>query len=175
MHGEQSGWSLIDGVSEVVDEGGDAGGAEAVVDVDHGDVGRTGVQHSEERGHAAKRCAIAHTGGYGEHRGVDETANDGGQSAFHAGADNEHSGGLKALLLGEKAVNTCDAYVRDEFDGVAHEACGYRSFFGHSQIAGACTDDGDRSLAWNGGCLGEGDGAGGFMKLGARLGGNHSV
>jgi hypothetical protein len=33
--------------SETIDEGGDAGCAEAVVDVNHADVGRAGVQHAQ--------------------------------------------------------------------------------------------------------------------------------
>src|ERR1700722_15595565 len=104
---------------EMVDERGDAGCAEAVVDVDYRDVGGTGVQHAEERGDSAERCAVADAGGDGEDGSMDKSADDGGQSSFHAGADDEHAGGLERCLLGEKAMDAGDADVGDELDGVA--------------------------------------------------------
>ncbi len=44
----------IDTVHQAVDQCGDAGRAKAVVDVDHADVGRTGVQHAQQRSDAAE-------------------------------------------------------------------------------------------------------------------------
>jgi hypothetical protein len=46
------------GVDCAIDERGDAGRAEAVVDIDHGDVGRAGIQHAQQRGHSAERRSI---------------------------------------------------------------------------------------------------------------------
>ena len=43
------GWSI-----QVIDERGDAGGAEAVVDVDDADVRRTGIEHSKEGSDSAE-------------------------------------------------------------------------------------------------------------------------
>ena len=43
--------------------GGRRRGPEAVVDVDHGDAGRAGVEHPQERREAAERGAVAHAGG----------------------------------------------------------------------------------------------------------------
>jgi hypothetical protein len=77
---------------------------------------------------------------------VDEPADDGGQSAFHAGADDEHAGGLERGFLGEEAMDAGDADVGDELDGVAHEAGGDRGFFSNGQVAGAGADDADSSL-----------------------------
>jgi hypothetical protein len=70
--------------SEAVDAGGDAGGAETVVDIDDGDVGGATVEHAEERGDAAEAGAVADAGGDGNDRRGDEATDDAGQRAFHS-------------------------------------------------------------------------------------------
>ena len=48
--------------------GGEHAGAEPVVDVDHGDAGRAGVQHRQQRGQAAERGAVADAGRHRDER-----------------------------------------------------------------------------------------------------------
>ena len=58
------------------DERGGVGGAEAVVDVDYGDVGGAGVEHAEERGGPVEGGAVADGGGDGDDGDADEAADD---------------------------------------------------------------------------------------------------
>jgi len=96
----------------------------------------------------------------GEDWRVNEAADDGGQSALHACADDENTRGLERRFLREQAVNAGYADVGDELDCVAHESGGDYGFFGDGQVAGAGADDHDSSLALgNVRALREGDGA----------------
>src|SRR6187401_1039685 len=52
----------------------DRGRAESVVDVDDGDAGSTGVEHSEERGDAAEAGAVPDARRDGDDRRLHETA-----------------------------------------------------------------------------------------------------
>ncbi len=70
--------------SQAVDAGGDAGGAEAVVDIHDGDVRGAGIQHTQQRGDAAEAGAVADAGGNGDHRRTDKAADNARQRAFHA-------------------------------------------------------------------------------------------
>src|SRR6266571_3983948 len=97
--------------SQSVDAGGDAGGAEAVVDVDNGDVGDATVEHAKERGNPAETGAIAHTRGHSDYRHGDETANDAGQRAFHTGHANDDTGLHQFFAMFEQPVNPCNANV----------------------------------------------------------------
>src|SRR6266516_2172071 len=97
--------------SDSVDAGGHAGGAEAVVDVDDGDVGGATVEHAEESGDAAEACAIADAGGNGDDRHGDEAADDAGKGAFHSGNTNNHARLRQFFSMLEQAVNPGDANV----------------------------------------------------------------
>jgi hypothetical protein len=83
---------------------GEAGGAEAVVDVDDSDVGGTGVEHSQEGGHAAEGRAITNAGGDGDDGDADQAGNDGGEGSFHAGANDDCAGLGEFFLLGQNTV-----------------------------------------------------------------------
>src|SRR6266576_1751325 len=118
------------GVSLAVDAGGDAGSAEAVVDVDDGDVGGAGIEHAEERGYAAEARAVADAGWHGNHRRGDETANDAGKGAFHSRNANDDAG-LRELAFAvlEQAMNPGDADVVELIDTVAHHVRREKRFF----------------------------------------------
>ena len=55
----------------MVDAGGYTGGAEAVVYVYDGDVGRAAIQHSQEGGDPLETGAVTHAGGDGDNRDRD--------------------------------------------------------------------------------------------------------
>ena len=85
----------------MIDERSDASGAEAVVDVDDGDIGRAGVQHTEQSGNSTERRAIADAGGDCQHWGVDQAGDDGWQGALHAGADDEQKQRLREATVSQ--------------------------------------------------------------------------
>src|SRR6185503_17977703 len=64
---------------EVIDLTGLDGGAIAVVDIDHGDSRRAGVEHGQERGDAAEGSAVADAGGHRDHRPVHQSRHHAGQ------------------------------------------------------------------------------------------------
>jgi len=76
----------------VVDARGEAGGAEAVVDVDHRHAARARVEPSEQRGDSAVAGALPDAGRYGHHRDLDQAADRAWQRAFHS---------VAAVSLGE--------------------------------------------------------------------------
>jgi hypothetical protein len=142
------------------DESGGVGGAEAVVDVDDGDVGGAGVEHAEEGGGAVKAGTVADGGGDGDDRDADEAADDGGESAFHAGADDDGVDAGELVADGEEAVDAGYAYVVEASDFCVEELGGDGSFFGDGLVAGAGGEYGDVAGGFGDGGLFEGDGAG---------------
>ena len=74
------------------DKGGGVSGAEAVVDIDDSDVWGAGVEHAEEGRGSGEGGSVADGGGNGEDWDPDEAADDGGEGAFHAGADDDGVG-----------------------------------------------------------------------------------
>ena len=77
---------------QVIDAGGYAGSAEAVVYVDDGDIGGAAVEHAKEGGYAVEAGAVAYAGGDGDYRDRYEAAYYAGECAFHAGDTNNYAG-----------------------------------------------------------------------------------
>jgi len=131
-------------VLEAVDAGGNAGGAETVVDVDDGDVRGAGIEHAEERGDAAEAGTVAHAGRNGNDRRGDETANHTGKRAFHSRNANDNASlGKLAFAMFQQAMNAGDADIVKLIDGDAHQAGGQECFFGDGNVAGAGRNDED--------------------------------
>src|SRR5258708_8056356 len=105
---------------QTVDAGGDAGGAETVVDVDDGDVGGATIEHPEERGDAAEACAVADARGNSNDRRGDEAADDAGKRAFHSGNTNNHAGLRQFFSSLDQAVNPSNTDVVQMLGAVAH-------------------------------------------------------
>ena len=125
------------------DEGGDVACSEAVVDVDDGDVGATGVEHAQQGGDSFKGCAVADAGGDGDYGDFYETTDDGGESSFHAGAADDGVGCAESVELGEQTVEAGDSNIGDAGDLCAEEFGGDGGFFCDGEVAGAGTDTGD--------------------------------
>ncbi len=68
--------SALGVVCHPCDQGGGVGGAEAVVDVDDGDVGGAGVEHAEEGCCSGEGGSVADRGGDGDDGHADEAAYD---------------------------------------------------------------------------------------------------
>ena len=77
---------MIGTLLEVIDERRNAGRAEAIVDIDHRDVGRAGVQHPQKRRNASKGSAITDAGWHGHDRRVYQAAHNCGKRTLHTGA-----------------------------------------------------------------------------------------
>ena len=132
---------------KAVDAGGDAGGAEAIVNVYDGNVRGAGIEHSEQSGDAAEAGTVTNAGGHGNYRDRDEAADDAGQSAFHAGnADDDASLRQLAFTMLKQAMNACDADVVKRIHAIAHHAGGEKGFLGDGDVAGACGNDEDQSF-----------------------------
>jgi len=142
------------------DEGCGVGCAEAVVDVDDGDVGGAGVEHAEEGGGSVEAGSVADGGGDGDDGGSDEAAYYAGERAFHACADDDGVGCGELVADGEDAVEAGDADVVEAGDAGVEELGGDGGFFGGGLVAGAGGEDGDVAPRFLRGGLFEGDGAG---------------
>ena len=128
------------------DEGGCVGCAEAVVDVDYGHVGTAGVEHAEEGCCTGEACSVAYGGGDGEDGDADEASDDGGEGAFHAGADDDGVGFGELLADGEDAMEAGYAYVVEAGDAGVKGFRGGGGFLGYGEVAGAGAEDGDVAL-----------------------------
>lgn len=131
----------------MVDAGGYAGGAEAVVYVYDGHVGGAAVQHAEERGDSVEAGAVAYAGGDGDDRNGDEAAYYAGECAFHAGDTDDYAGFGQFLAMVEQAVDAGYAYVIEAGYAIAHEFGGKDRFFGYGHVAGTGGNYADGAFA----------------------------
>jgi len=153
-----------------VDAGGDAGGAETVVNVDDRDVGGAGIEHAKKSGDTTEAGSVTDAGRHGNDWGGDETADHARKGAFHSGnANDDASLGELAFAMLEQAMNAGDTDVVELVDAIAHHARGEQSFFGDGNVAGASGDDKDQAFAGDFAAALDGDDAREGMKLrGAR-------
>ncbi len=142
------------------DEGGGIGGAEAVVDVDYGDVGGAGVEHAEEGGGSAEAGSVAYGGGDGDDGDSDEASDDRGERAFHSGADDDGVGGGELVADCEEAVDTGYADVVEAGDPGVEELGSDRGFLGDGEVAGSGADYSYVAMSCRMDGLAEGDGPG---------------
>ena len=112
-------------------------GAEAVVDVDDGDAVGAGVEHAQQRRHAAKRGAVTHAGWHRHDRHADQSADHRWQSAFHARDHDERVARAQGFQVRQQAVQSGDADIVDLGDIGAHRLQTQCGFLGDRQIAGA--------------------------------------
>jgi len=127
------------------DEGCVVGGAEAVIDVDDGDVGRAGVEHAEESCGSGEGGSIADGGGHGEDGDADQAADDRGEGSLHAGADDNRLGLEELVADGEEAVEAGYADVVETGDADVEGLGGEGGLLGDGDVAGAGAEDGDVS------------------------------
>src|SRR5690242_13808178 len=127
------------------DQRGVDGGAEAIVDVDYGDVGRAGVEHAEHCGKAAEGCSVAHACGHSNNRRRDKATNYAGQRAFHAGADDCDLAALQRLMMREQAVQAGDTDIEVALDRRSEKLRRSRGLFCNTKIAGPSAKDRYRS------------------------------
>src|SRR5262249_20059383 len=88
-----------------VDQRGIAAGAETVVDVHTGHVGRTGIEHGQKRRHTAQRGAVADAGGHGHHRATHHPRHRGGERPLHSGHRYHHGGRSQIGAPAQKPVH----------------------------------------------------------------------
>ena len=118
-------------------------GAEAVVDVHDGHAGRAAREHPEHRREATERHAVADRRGYGDHRRRDETADDAGERALHAGDDDERACLTEPLEVPDDAMEAGDADVEETLGYDAAHRKRLERFFGDGNVARPRGDDGD--------------------------------
>ena len=108
---------MTEGSLQVIDQRSDAGRAEAVVDVDHGDIRRAGVQHAQQRGHAAERSAIADAGGNRQHRRIHQARRQPWATRPPCPAHTISTrADLQRMFLRQQAMNAGHAHIGDQFD-----------------------------------------------------------
>src|SRR2546426_5344383 len=154
---------------EPVDHAGDVPGAEAVVDVDHSDVGRATVQHAEKRRQAAETGAIPDAGGHGDHGHAHHAADHARQRALHARDDDDHAGAAQVAALAEQPVDSGHTDVVERLRAIAHRFGSDQGFFRYRDVGSPCRHHQHFALAANLPVAANGDGARKRMELGARV------
>jgi hypothetical protein len=144
---DRHGYSLSADSRQTVDQGRYISRAKSIVYIYHADVRRAGVEHAEQCRHPFERCAVAHAGGHGDDWNADQSSHDAGQSAFHAGANDDDTGSRQRFAIGKQAMNAGDSDVVEVFDFIAHDFGGYDGFFRDGDVTGSGGDHGDDSLA----------------------------
>jgi len=113
-------------------------------------LGEQVFQHAEERGHSAEGRAVADAVGTARTGALTRPPTTVGRAPSMPAQTMSTRADCKDVFA--PAGDECrHADVGDEFDFVAHEACGDRGFFSYGQVAGACADYGNGSFAGNGG------------------------
>lgn len=124
------------------DHAGDVAGFEAGVDVDDTNIGGAGVEHSKERGDAAKAGAIADAGGDGDDGTGDMSADDAGERSFHTGDHDNGVGFSNAVEFSEQPLWTGDADIDDQIGVRPHPIRRFANFLGNRQVTGSGGNDG---------------------------------
>jgi hypothetical protein len=91
--------------------------------------------------------AVAYAGGDGDYWDSYQTSYYAGESAFHAGADDDDPCLGQDGAVSQEAMDTGYSYVVKVLDWVAHEFGGDYGFFGYGDVAGAGGDYGDHPSA----------------------------
>jgi len=156
----------LEGRLAAVDEAGDKSSPKTVVNVNDGDVGRAGIEHSEQRRDAVETGSIADAGRDGDDRHPDQSTDDGGEGAFHPGDTDDDPGRLKKLATAEDPVNPRDADVEEAFEAIAHQFDGQRRLIGDWDIGRSRGDNGDQAVPVDGQIALHGDGVTAFVKDG---------
>ena len=112
-------------------------GAEAVVNVDHGQPARAGVQHAEKCSNSAKRGAVPDTGRDTDHRCADKARDHAWQRPLHPCDDHDRPGGFETAALLEKPVQTGDTNVEDPADGDTHQLGRQGRFLRNRDVGGS--------------------------------------
>ena len=154
--------------SQLVNETGGVAGTETVVDVYHCNAAGAGIEHRQQRGDAAKTCAVADAGRHGNDRLVNEAADDARQRAFHAGNDNKDVGGQQFFVKRKEPVDAGNTNIVIFLHAVAHDFSGDYSFLSDRDIGGAGAENGNYTTAFWLRFKSNGNGARGFMILGFR-------
>ena len=90
-----------------------------------------------KRSQAFESRSIANAGGNGDDWDSDQSSDDAGQSAFHAGTDDDDARFGQHPAMGEQTMNAGDSYVVEMLDAIAHEFGGDDRFFGNRDVAGS--------------------------------------
>ena len=108
--------------------------AKAVIDIHHGDTACARIEHGQQGGQALKAGAIADAGWHGDHRPLDESANDAWQGAFHAGHHNQHAGRPEPVEAVEQAVQARNSDIVQTLHLVAQQFGRYRRLFSNREV-----------------------------------------
>ena len=115
-----------------------------------------------------KTGAISNARRDGNDRALNQPGDHAGQSAFHAGHDNEDMGLLNFREAIEEAVQARNTDIVDALDGVAHDFGGHGGFFSDGNIAGAGGEDTNLPRMPRMGALADRDAASLFVVDGVR-------
>ena len=151
------------------------GCAEAIIDVDDGNVGRAGVEHAEESGGSGEGGSVSDGGGYCDDGNSDETADYAGERAFHSSADDDGVCFPKFVPDRQQAVQAGYANIVDAGDCSVEKLGRDGSFFGDGKVAGAGAEDGDVAFWLGRNGLTECDGSGLGVVLSGRVGGDDGL
>src|SRR5262249_19488044 len=95
---------------EVIDEAGQLGGAEAVIDIYNGQ-SRAAIQHCEKRCKSRKMRAVTDAAGHSDHRNANQSVDNTRQPAFHTCNNNDYSCFCNPVLFQQEAMQTRDTNV----------------------------------------------------------------
>ena len=149
------------------------GGAEAVIDIDDGNPGGAGVEHSKKGGDSLEVGSIPHGCRDGDEGGSDESAQNAGEGGFHSSDNNQGMVVAECIEVLQGPVKACDTDVIKSGRAMPKEFQGDVGFFRNRMIGGSCGTDGDMKggvgrLGSSG--RGEGEGSGGrvIFRLGKK-------
>ena len=112
-------------------------GPVAVVDVDHGDSGRAGIQHGEQRRQPFEGSPVADRGRHRDHRCRHQPGHHTRQRAVHPRGDDDGLGGSQPGQLGEDPVQTGHPDIHHDLCLATEIARGQQRLASHRYVGGA--------------------------------------
>ena len=149
------------------------GSAEAVIDIDYGNPGGAGVEHSKKCGDSLKVGSVTYGCGDGNEGGADKSAQNAREGSFHSGDNNQGVVVAEGIEMSKGSVQACNTDVIESGGAVPKKFKGDIGFFCNGVIGGSCCTDGDiegrlERFGSAGGCKGEGSGGGVIFRLGKK-------
>jgi hypothetical protein len=117
--------------------------AESVIDVDDGDPGGAGVEHSKKGGDSLEVGSVTHGCGDSDERGADESAQNAREGGFHSGDNNQGMIVAKGIEVSKGPVEACDTDVIKSGGAMSKKFQGDVGFFCNRMIGSSCGTDGD--------------------------------
>ena len=119
-------------------EGRDVTPPKSRIDIHNDNIGRAAIEHGQQCSYPAKRSSIANARRDGNDRTVNQTADNTGKSAIHAGYDDNGIRAGKLIPMAQHPMNAGHANIGNQSYVGTQSLGGYKRLPSYGQVRCAC-------------------------------------